>query len=89
MLIQNPVGAGLAPLSILRNMQMKAAIAKISFSGHNLIICQDTVDIFVSIPRFGGSLLLMKSSLTRFGYIHMHYMLIRVVIIINLIYCLY
>ena len=85
MLIQNPVGAGLAPLSILRNMLIKAAIAEISFSGHNLFICQDTEDIFVSTPRFGGSLLLMKSSSTRFGYLHMHYMLIRVVIIIDLV----
>ena len=85
MLIQNLVGAGLAPFSILRNMLIKAAIAEISFSGHNLFICLDTGDIFVSTPRFGGSLLLMKSSLTRFGYLHMHYKLIRVVIIINLI----
>ena len=73
MLIQNPVGAGLAPLSILCNMLIMAAITKISFLGHILLICRDTRDIFVSTPRFGGSLLLIKPCLTRFGYLHMQY----------------
>ena len=48
---QNPVGAGLAPLSILRNMQIKAAIIKISFSGHNFLIGQDIEEMFGSTPR--------------------------------------
>ena len=86
-IFEYPIGAGLAPLSILRNMLIKAAITEISFSSHNYLNCQDTWEIFVSTPRFWGSLILIRPWLTRFGYLHMHYMLIRVVIIINLIFC--
>ena len=77
MLIQNPVDAGLAPLGKLRNMLIKSAITEISFSGHSLLIWQDTIEIFVSSPMFYGSLNLIRLCPTRFDNLHMHYMLIR------------
>ena len=47
MLIKNPDDAKLAPLGKLSNMQIRTAITKISFSGHNSIIIQDEWKIMV------------------------------------------
>ena len=55
MLIQNLRDAKLAPLGILHNMQIRSAIMKISFFGHNFIICQDRSEKLMSTPRFRGS----------------------------------
>ena len=77
MLIQNPVDAGLAPLGKLRNMLIKSAITEMLFSGHSLLMWQGTGEFFVSTPMFYGSLNLIRLCPTRFGNLHMHYMLIR------------
>ena len=66
MLIQNLDDAGLAPLGKLRNMLIKSAITKISFSGHSI----DIKEILVSTPMFYGFLILIKPCITKFGYLH-------------------
>ena len=72
MLIQNLDDAGLAPLGKLRNMLIKSAITEISFSGHSLLILQDTKEILVFTPMFYGVLNLIKPYITKFGYLHIH-----------------
>ena len=47
-LIKNPDDAKLAPLGKLSNMQIRMAITKISFLGHNSIIIQDERKIMIS-----------------------------------------
>ena len=58
--IQNLDDAGLALLGKLRIMLIKSAITEISFSGHSLLIWQDTEDILVSTPMFYGFLILIN-----------------------------
>ena len=77
MLIQNPPGARLAPLGKLRNMQIKSAITKISFLGHNLFICPGMIEIVMSTPGFRGSLNLIIPIPTSSTHLHMHNMQIR------------
>ena len=80
MLIENPDDASWAPLGILRNMQIRAAITEISLFYHNLVIQKDKRMIFVSTPRFSGSLNQIRPKPKRFAHLHMHNMQIRAAI---------
>ena len=60
MLIKNPDDATLASLSILSNMQIRAAITEIPFFGPSSLKIRDKRMKMVSTPRFSGLLVLIR-----------------------------
>ena len=64
----------------IHHMQIRAVITEISLYDHNLLIWKDKCMIFVSIPRFSGSLIQIRLKPKRFAHLHIHNMQIKAAI---------